>query len=143
MADCAKIDPMHQFTIEPLVPLHIGGVDVSFTNSSAWMLITLALIFVFVLLGLKRDLIPGRWQMAVESMTSFVDNMVQVNIGPEGKPYVPLIFSLFMFILVSNVLGLLPIAIIPGLHAFTTTSQFSITGVLAVMSFATVLVVGF
>jgi F-type H+-transporting ATPase subunit a len=143
MADGAKIDPMHQFTIEPLIPLHIGGVDVSFTNSSAWMLITLTLIFVFVLLGLKRDLIPGRWQMAVESMTSFVDNMVQVNIGPEGKPYVPLIFSLFMFILVSNLLGLLPVAIIPGLHAFTTTSHFSITGVLAVMSFATVLIVGF
>jgi len=139
----AKLDPMHQFTIEPLIPLHIGGVDVSLTNSSAWMLITLALIFLFVLLGMKRELVPGRWQMAVEGLTSFVDNMLQVNIGPEGKRYFPLIFSLFTFILVSNLLGLLPIAIIPGLHPFTTTSQFSITGVLAVLSFSTVLIVGF
>ena len=143
MAGEAKLDPMHQFTIEPLVPLHIGGVDVSLTNSSAWMLITLALIFLFVLLGMKRELVPGRWQMAVEGLTSFVDNMLQVNIGPEGKRYFPLIFSLFTFILVSNLLGLLPIAIIPGLHPFTTTSQFSITGVLAVLSFSTVLIVGF
>jgi len=139
----AKLDPMHQFTIEPLIPLHIGGVDVSFTNSSVWMLITLALIFLFVLLGMKRELVPGRFQMAVEGLTSFVDNMVQVNLGPEGKPYFPLIFSLFTFILVSNLLGLLPIAIIPGLHPFTTTSHFSITGVLAVLSFSTVLIVGF
>ena len=143
MAGEAKLDPMHQFTIEPLIPLHIGGVDVSFTNSSVWMLITLALIFLFVLLGMKRDLVPGRWQMAVEGLTSFVDNMVQVNLGPEGKRYFPLIFSLFTFILVSNLLGLLPIAIIPGLHPFTTTSHFSITGVLAVLSFSTVLIVGF
>ena len=143
MAGEAKLDPMHQFTIEPLIPLHIGGVDVSLTNSSAWMLITLALIFLFVLLGMKRELVPGRWQMAVEGLTSFVDNMLQVNIGPEGKRYFPLIFSLFTFILVSNLLGLLPIAIIPGLHPFTTTSQFSITGVLAVLSFSTVLIVGF
>ena len=108
MAGEAKIDPMHQFTIEPLIPLHIGGIDVSLTNSSAWMLITLALIFLFVLLGMKRELVPGRWQMAVEGLTNFIDNMVQVNIGPEGKPYIPLIFSLFAFILVSNMLGLLP-----------------------------------
>jgi F-type H+-transporting ATPase subunit a len=139
----AKLDPMHQFTIEPLIPLHIGGVDVSFTNSSVWMLITLALIFLFVLLGMRRELVPGRWQMALEGLTSFVDNMVQVNLGPEGKRYFPLIFSLFTFILVSNLLGLLPIAIIPGLHPFTTTSHFSITGVLAVLSFSTVLIVGF
>jgi F-type H+-transporting ATPase subunit a len=139
----AKLDPMHQFTIEPLIPLHIGGVDVSFTNSSVWMLITLALIFLFVLLGMRRELVPGRWQMALEGLTSFVDNMVQVNLGPEGKRYFPLIFSLFTFILVSNLLGLLPIAIIPGLHPFTTTSHFSISGVLAVLSFSTVLIVGF
>ena len=143
MAGEAKLDPMHQFTIEPLIPLHIGGFDVSFTNSSVWMLITLALIFLFVLLGMRRELVPGRWQMAVEGLTSFVDNMVQVNLGPEGKRYFPLIFSLFTFILVSNLLGLLPIAIIPGLHPFTTTSHFSITGVLAVLSFSTVLIVGF
>ena len=143
MAAEGKIDPMHQFTVEPLVPLHIGPYDVSFTNSSAWMLITLALIFGFMALGMKRELVPGRWQMAVEGLTGFIDDLVKVNIGPKGKAFVPYIFSLFSFILVSNLLGLLPLSVIPGLHAFTTTSQFSITGVLAVLSFSIVLVVGF
>ena len=139
----AKIDPMHQFTVEPLVPLHIGNYDISFTTSSLWMMIALALIIGFMALGMKRELVPGRWQMAVEGLTGFVDDMVKVNIGPEGKKYVPYIFSLFTFILVSNLLGLLPLAVIPGVHSFTTTSHFSITGILAVLSFSIVLIVGF
>jgi len=143
VADAAKIDPMHQFTVEPIVPLHIGGYDISFTNSSLWLLISLALITGFMLMGMQRQLVPGRWQMAVEGLTGFIDDMVKVNIGPKGKSFVPYIFSLFMFILVSNLLGLLPLAVIPGLHPFTTTSHFSITGVLAVLSFSIVLVVGF
>ena len=138
-----KIDPMHQFTIEPIVPLHLGSYDISFTTSAAWMLFAFVLIFGFVGLGLKRELVPGRWQAAVEGLTGFVDDMVKVNIGPEGKKFVPYIFALFTFILVSNLAGLLPLAVIPGLHAFTTTSQFSITGVLAVLSFSIVLIVGF
>jgi F-type H+-transporting ATPase subunit a len=81
--------------------------------------------------------------MAVEGVTGFIDDMVKVNIGPEGKKYVPYIFSLFSFILVANLLGLFPLAVIPGQHQFTTTSHFSITGILAVMSFAIVLIVGF
>ena len=134
---------MHQFTIEPIASLHIGSYNVSFTNSALWMTITLVLIFGFMALGMKRELVPGRWQVAVEGLTGFVDDMVKVNIGPEGKKFVPYIFTLFTFILVSNFLGLLPLAIIPGLHPFTTTSQFSLTGVLAVMSFSIVLIVGF
>jgi F-type H+-transporting ATPase subunit a len=138
-----KIDPMHQFAVEPIAPLHVGDYDISFTTSSLWLLVALALIFGFMALGMKRELVPGRWQMAVEGVTGFIDDMVRVNIGPEGKKYVPYIFSLFMFILVSNLLGLAPLAVIPGLHAFTTTSHFSITGVLAVLSFSIVLIVGF
>jgi len=138
-----KIDPMHQFAVEPLVPLHIGNYDVSFTTSSAWLLVALVLIIGFMALGMKRELVPGRWQMAVEGLTGFIDDMVKVNIGPEGKKYVPYIFSLFTFILVANLLGLLPLAVIPGLHPFTTTSHFSITGILAVLSFSIVLIVGF
>jgi F-type H+-transporting ATPase subunit a len=138
-----KIDPMHQFTIEPIAPLHLGPYDISFTTSSAWMLAAFVLILGFVALGSKRELVPGRWQMAVEGLTEFIDDMVRVNIGPEGRVFVPYIFSLFVFILVSNFLGLLPIAIVPGLHAFTTTSHFSVTGVLAVLSFSLVLIVGF
>jgi F-type H+-transporting ATPase subunit a len=138
-----KIDPMHQFTVEPLVPLHLGNYDISFTNSSLWLLIALAIIIGFMAMGMRRELVPGRWQMAVEGLTGFVDDMVKVNIGPEGKRYVPYIFSLFSFILVANFLGLLPLSIIPGLHAFTTTSHFSITYQLAILSFSIVLIVGF
>jgi F-type H+-transporting ATPase subunit a len=137
-----KIDPMHQFTVEPLVPLHIGGYDISFTNSAAWMMVALAIIFGFMAMGMKRQLVPGRWQMAVEGLTGFIDNMVSVNIGPEGKKFTPYIFSLFTFILVANLLGLLPLSIV-GIHPFTSTSHFSITGVLAVVSFSIVLIIGF
>ena len=142
MAAEGKIDPMHQFTVEPLLPLHIGGYDISFTNSAAWMLVTLAVIYGFMAMGMQRQLVPGRWQVAVEGLTGFIDNMVSVNIGPEGKKFTPYIFSLFTFILVANLLGLLPFSVV-GIHPFTSTSHFSITGVLAVMSFSIVLIVGF
>ena len=143
MAEAAKIDPMHQFTVEPIVPLEVAGYDISFTNSSLWLLIALGLITAFMAMGMKRQLVPGRWQMAVEGLTGFVDDMVKVSIGPEGKKFMPYIFSLFVFILVANLIGLMPLAIIPGQHQFTTTSHFSITGVLAVLSFSIVLIVGF
>ena len=143
MAEAGKIDPMHQFTVEPLVPLRIGGYDISFTTSSLWLLIALALIIGFMAMGMRRQLVPDRWQVAVEGLTGFIDDMVRVNIGPEGKKFVPYIFSLFTFILVSNYLGLIPLSVIPGQHQFTTTSHFSITGILAVMSFSIVLIVGF
>jgi F-type H+-transporting ATPase subunit a len=137
-----KIDPMHQFTVEPVLRLHIGGYDISFTNSAAWMLVALVIIYGFMAMGMKRQLVPGRWQVAVEGLTGFIDNMVSVNIGPEGKKFTPYIFSLFTFILVANLLGLLPLSIV-GVHPFTSTSHFSITGVLAVVSFSIVLIVGF
>ena len=139
----AKIDPMHQFTVNTIVPLHIGPYDISLTNSAAWMLATLALVGLFMWGGMKRQIVPGRWQMAVEGMTGFIDNLVGVNIGPEGKKFAPFIFSLFAFILFANFLGMLPLAIVPGWHAFTSTSHFSITGVLAILSFSIVLIVGF
>jgi F-type H+-transporting ATPase subunit a len=80
--------------------------------------------------------------MAVETMTGFVDNMLAANIGPNGKKYVPYIFSLFMFILFANMLGLLPLGLI-GVHPFTFTSHFTATGVLSIMAFSIVLIVGF
>jgi F-type H+-transporting ATPase subunit a len=100
-----KIDPMHQFTVEPLVPLQVGGYDVSFTNSAAWMLAALVIIGLFMWGGMKRQVVPGRWQMAVEGLTGFIDDMVNVNIGPQGKKYTPYIFSLFTFILVCEPAG--------------------------------------
>lgn len=145
MAESGKIDPMHQFTIEPLFGTDhwaIGGYNIAFTNSALWMVIATVVLWVFVALGMKRQLVPGRWQMAVETMTGFIDNLLTQNVGPEGKKFVPYVFSLFMFILVANLLGLVPLGLV-GSHAFTFTSHFTATGVLAIMSFAIVLIVGF
>jgi len=144
-AEAGKVDPMHQFTIETLFGSEgwqIAGYHIPFTNSALWMAIAALALLVFVAGGLKRELVPGRWQMAVESMTGFIDGMLAANVGPAGKKYVPYIFSLFMFILFANVLGLLPLAVV-GVHPFTFTSHFSATGVLAILSFSIVLIVGF
>ncbi|MEP5938754.1 MAG: F0F1 ATP synthase subunit A [Erythrobacter sp.] len=144
-AEEGKVDPMKQFTVEPLFGSQgweVAGLNIAFTNSALWMLITTVLLFVFVAGGMKRQLVPGRWQMAVESFTGFIDDMLEANIGKEGRKYVPYIFSLFMFILFANLLGLLPLGIV-GVHPFTFTSHFTVTGVLAIISFSIVLVVGF
>lgn len=138
-----KIDPMHQFQVEPLVPLHVGPYDLSFTNSALFMVVVLGLIWAFMLGGMKRELIPGRWQVAVESVTGFISNMMLQNVGPEGRKFVPYVFSLFMFIIVANLLGMMPIGIVPGIHAFTVTSHLTVTAVLAIISFSIVLIVGF
>ncbi|MEM1194883.1 MAG: F0F1 ATP synthase subunit A [Pseudomonadota bacterium] len=136
---------MKQFQIEPIFGQNwepLGGINIAFTNSALWMAITVVLLWAFVYGGMKRQLVPGRWQMAVETMTGFIDDMLEANIGKQGRKYVPYIFSLFMFILFGNLLGLLPLGLI-GLHPFTFTSHFTITGVLALMSFSIVLIVGF
>jgi F-type H+-transporting ATPase subunit a len=80
--------------------------------------------------------------MAVESFTGFIDDMLEANVGKAGRKYVPYIFSLFMFILFANLLGLLPLGLV-GVHPFTFTSHFTVTGVLAILSFSIVLIVGF
>jgi F-type H+-transporting ATPase subunit a len=141
----AKVDPMHQFTIEPMFGSQnweLAGYNIAFTNSALWMAIAAVVLTVFVAGGLKRQLVPGRWQMAVESFTGFIDDMLEANVGKGGRKYVPYIFSLFMFILFANLLGLLPLGLL-GVHPFTFTSHFTVTGVLAVLSFAIVLIVGF
>ena len=140
-----KIDPMEQFTVSPVLGRHImvGGYDLSFTNSALFMVVVGALLAVFVAGGLKRQLIPGRWQVAVEGAVGFIDDMMRVNIGPEGKKFAPYIFSLFFFILFANLVGVMPIAILPHLHTFAVTSHITVTAVLAFFSFAIVLVVGF
>jgi len=140
-----KVDPVHQFTIESLFGTDqwaIGGYNIAFTNSALWMAITTLVLIVFVAGGSKRELVPGRWQMAVEGLTGFVDDLLMANIGKSGRKYLPYVFSLFAFILFANMLGLMPLALF-GVHPFTSTSHFTVTGVLAIMSFAIVLVVGF
>src|SRR3546814_3660064 len=85
--------PMHQFEIAKLKPLELAGYDVSFTNSSLWMAIAIGVIGVFMFVGTARpQLVPGRWQAAVEYVYDFVRNMLDENVGPEGRRYAPLIF---------------------------------------------------
>lgn len=139
-----KIDPMEQFKVEPLFGRHIDlfGYDISFTNSALFMFVVAALLFVFMAGGMKRSLIPGKWQLMVEGAVGFIDSMVNVNIGKGGKKFAPYIFSLFFFILFANLVGVLPLAVLPGLHTFAVTSHITVTAVLAFFSFGIVLFVG-
>ncbi|HEX6376984.1 MAG TPA: F0F1 ATP synthase subunit A [Allosphingosinicella sp.] len=141
MAAESKIDPMHQFQISPLAG-DLDGSPFVFTNSALWMLVVLALIWLFMLGGMKRQLVPGRWQVAVEGITGFVNSMVTSSIGPEGRKYMPWVFTVFMFILFANLLGMMPFALV-GAQPFTVTSQFTVTGIMAIISFSIVLLVGF
>ncbi|WP_223805282.1 F0F1 ATP synthase subunit A [Tsuneonella flava] len=133
------MNPMHQFEIVKLHPLAAGGYDISFTNSALWMAIALGAIAIFMFVGTaKPQLVPGRWQAAVEYVYDFVASMLDENVGPEGKRYAPLIFAVFMFVLVCNLLGLLP-----WVGAFTPTSHVTVTIGLAFIVFTVVCVVGF
>ena len=134
---------MHQFVIEPIFGSFQNNNPFVFTNSALWTLIVLGTITVFMVGGMKRELIPGRWQVAVEGMIGFVDDMVHASIGPEGKKYLPWVFTAFIFLLFANLMGNMPFGVVPGAHPFTVTSQFTFTGVMSLISFAIVLGVGF
>jgi F-type H+-transporting ATPase subunit a len=141
-AEAGKIDPMHQFEVQSIFEgFNIGGQQIAFTNSALWMLLALGAVWLFMVGGMKRQLVPTRWQAAVEGVTGFISSMMTTNIGPEGRKFTPYVFTLFMFILVANLLGMLPVGIV-GLHPFTVTSHLTITGVLAIVSFGIVLAVG-
>ena len=142
MAAATKIDPMHQFQIAPIGSETLEASPFLFTNSALWMLIVLGAIVAFMWGGFRRELVPGRWQAAVEGLTGFVDNITRANIGPEGRKYLPWVFTAFIFILACNWMGAMPFAIL-GAHPFTVTSQFTITGMMSIISFAIVLGVGF
>ena len=143
MAAESKIDPMHQFEIASPFGSALDGSPFVFTNSALWMLIVLGTVWLFMMGGMKRQLVPGRWQVAVEGITGFITSTLTTNIGPEGRKFVPWVFTVFMFILVANLMGLMPFGIVHGVHPFTVTSQFTITGILAIISFSIVLIVGF
>ena len=143
MAAHDKIDPMHQFVIAPIGGDQLVASPFLFTNSSLWMLIVLGVIIAFMWGGTKRQLVPGRWQAAVELLTGTMDNLTREAIGPAGRRYLPWVFTVFIFILASNWIGSVPLAIVPGMHPFTVTSQFSVTGAMSLTSFAIVLGVGF
>lgn len=129
-------DPLHQFVVTPIVPLEIGGVDVSFTNSSLWMMIAIAASTLFLSLAMRRRaMVPGRMQVAAEMLYEFIANMIRTNIGPEGRQYFGIVFTIFMVVLMGNLLGMLP-------FSFTYTSHIAMTAGLAVAVFALVVVLG-
>jgi F-type H+-transporting ATPase subunit a len=134
---------MHQFMLDPIYGQLGPNSPFAFTNSSLWMLILLAVITGFMFMGMKRELVPGRWQVAAEGLVGFVNNMVESSIGKEGRAYLPWVFTAFIFILFANLIGAMPFAIVPGAHPFTVTSQFTVTGVMSIVTFAIVLGVGF
>jgi F-type H+-transporting ATPase subunit a len=134
--------PLAQFTVKKLVDLHIGGIDVSFTNASLFMVIAAALITLFMVAAMRpRAIVPGRFQGAAELFYEFVDNMLVENVGVEGRRYFPFVFSIFMFVFFCNILGLLPIGLAEG--GFTVTSHIIVTFALAIMVFVVVTVIGF
>ncbi len=129
-------NPLEQFTIKRYAELEVGPLDAAFTNASLFMLIALGLVLAFFWLGSRSaEIVPNRWQAALEGMTGFVNDMVQENIGPKGRPYVPFIFSLFIFILVGNMVGLFP-------FSFTFTSHIAVTFAFAALIFLITVVVG-
>ncbi|MGH1403142.1 MAG: F0F1 ATP synthase subunit A [Alphaproteobacteria bacterium] len=118
-------NPIHQFVIEPIAPLEIAGVDLSFTNASLWMVIAAVVSTVFLTLAIRsKSMVPGRLQMTAELLYEFIAKMVSDNIGKKGAAYFPFVFTIFMFVLVGNVLGLVP-------YAFTFTSHLITTAVMA------------
>ena len=130
-------DPIHQFEIQRMLKLDLFGLDASFTNSSAAMVVAVALISLLTIWGMRgRALVPTRIQSVAEIAYEFVANMVRDNVGAHGQKFFPLVFTIFMFILFVNLLGMLP-------GAFTVTSHLAVTAALAMLVFITVLVVGF
>ena len=128
--------PVEQFKLKSLVPLELGGVDLSFTTSSLWMTVTVAAVTAFLTLSMRGGrLVPGRWQSMAEMSYEFIANMIRENVGAEGRKYFPFIFTLFMFILVGNLVGMIP-------FAYTFTSQIIVTFVMAATIFVGVTIIG-
>jgi F-type H+-transporting ATPase subunit a len=132
-----ELHPLEQFKIAPLIPIHIGGLDLSYTNAALFMTIAVVLITALLVLGTKRGaLVPGRWQSVAEMSYEFVADMVETNAGHGAEPYFPFVFTLFMFVLFSNALGLIP-------YSYTVTSQIIVTFALAAVVFIGVTIIGF
>ena len=131
------VDPLHQFMIHPLIPLKMGGWDISFTNSSLFMALSTLSIITFLHFSVNpRALVPGRLQLISESLYEFTSSLIRDNAGKSGLAYFPYIFSLFLFILTGNLLGMVP-------GGFTFTSHIIVTFSLGAMVIGFITVLGF
>ena len=127
--------PVEQFTIKVLFALNLFGYDISFTNSALFMVLAIAVSCGFLVFAMRpASIVPGRMQGLAEMMYEFVAEMVRSNVGNEGRPYFPFIFTLFMFILFSNLLGLIP-------YSYTVTSQIVVTFAMALFIFIGVTII--
>ena len=127
--------PLAQFEIKRWVPIKIGELDISFTNSSTFMVLTVVVVSAFLILGMRRNaMIPGRWQSMVELLYIFIANLLRDTVGKEGRPYFPFIFTVFMFILVGNLFGMIP-------YSFTFTSHIVVTFAMALVVFLGVTII--
>lgn len=128
--------PLDQFKIAPFADIEIAGIDVSFTNSALWMVLSVLALSVFLIGGTRRaQLVPGRWQVMVEMAYDLVAGMVRDNVGRDGKPFFPFLLTLFLFVLGANVAGMVP-------YSFTTTSHITVTFAMALFVFVGVTIVG-
>ncbi len=129
--------PMEQFEIKRLLDFRIGGLDASYTNSALWMTVAVILGTLIFVVGMRqRALVPGRMQSVAELGYEFVAGMVRDNVGDAGKKYFPFVLTLFVFILLCNLLGMVP-------YSFTPTSHIIITFAMAAVVFIGVTIIGF
>jgi len=127
--------PLSQFEIKRWVPIQIGDFDISFTNSSTFMVLTVVAVSLFLIFGMrKKALVPGRWQSMVELSYMFIANLLKDTVGNEGRPYFPFVFSVFMFVLIGNLFGMVP-------YSFTFTSHIVVTFAMALVVFLGVTVI--
>ena len=133
-----QVDPIHQFEIHEMVPLlKVAGRDIAFTNSALMMFIVVAGVSLLMIgASAPRAVVPGRLQSIAELSYEFVANTVRASAGTEGMKFFPFVFTLFMFVLFANVIGLIP-------YSFTVTSQLIITATLALTVFFVVVIYGF
>src|SRR6266566_5471888 len=134
---------MEQFEVKPIVPLHIGNLDISFTNASLWMCIVAAAAALFLTKGASsRRLVPTRLQSIAEMSYVFVADMIRSASGTDGLRFFPFVFTLFFFVLFANLYGLFPLGLFPSIHPFTVTSHIVVTFALAIFVFLMVIVIG-
>ncbi len=127
--------PLAQFEIKRLVPIQAGDLDLSFTNSSLFMVLTVITAAVFLGVGMRRrTLVPGRWQSMAELSYVFIANMVRDTVGSAGRPYFPFVFTIFIFVLFGNLWGMMP-------YSFTFTSHIAVTFTMAAIVFVGVTVI--
>ena len=127
--------PVEQFTIKTLLHLELLGYDVSFSNSALFMILAVLVSVAYLTFAMRnRDMVPGRLQASAEMLYEFISEMVRSNVGNEGRPYFPFVFTLFVFLLFGNMLGLIP-------YSYTFTSQIVVTFVLAAFIFVGVTLV--